>query len=141
MSPADTKRFTLLVLEDPETYAAQLRAFRHTVWLWLSGAALGVLQTLFWIRAPKVVTALLAIACGWCVVPYWSEAKAALTDFQMRWLVAGGVVYSVGAVFYAIKKPNPIPGVFGYHEMFHLCTLIAAVMHFMSVASIIYAAG
>ena len=91
------------------------------------GAALGVLQTLFWIRAPKVVTALLAIACGWVVLLDWDAAVASLNAFQVRWLVAGGVVYSVGALFYATKRPNPVPGVFGYHEMFHLCTIIAGV--------------
>lgn len=104
------------------------------VWI---GALIGVIQTLFWIRAPKVIPVILAIALGWCVVPYWSEARAALTAFQLGWLVVGGVFYTVGALFYAAKRPNPIPAVFGYHEMFHLCTIIAAVFHFMSVQSII----
>lgn len=49
-------------------------------------------------------------------------------------LLLGGVAYSVGAVVYALKKPNPVPGAFGYHEVFHACTLIGAALHFVTIA-------
>lgn len=101
------------------------------------GALVGVLQTIFWIRAPKVVTAALAVAVGWTVVPFWSDFSAALTGFQLNWVIAGGVVYTLGAAAYALKKPNPLPKWFGYHEVFHLCTVVAAVMHFVAIYSIV----
>ncbi len=105
-----------------------------------SGAAVGVIQSLFWIHAPKWVAAVLCVALGWTVMLYWSEAKAALTSTQIVLILAGGVVYTVGAVFYALKRPNPIPGIFGHHELFHLCTIIAAVLHFISILSMIQGA-
>lgn len=104
------------------------------VWV---GALVGVGQTLFWIHAPKAIPAIWAVLTGWSVLPWWAEARAGLTASELTWIFVGGVVYTVGAVFYAVKRPNPVPGVFGYHEMFHLCTIIAAVMHFYVVASIV----
>ena len=54
-------------------------------------------------------------------------------------LAAGGVVYSVGAVFYALRRPNPWPTVFGHHEFFHACTLVAALCHHVAVYFALYA--
>jgi hemolysin III len=109
---------------------------RMLLLVWV-GALLGVLQTIFWIKAPKVITALLCVAIGWVVIPYWSDATAALTSLELGCVFAGGVVYTVGALCYAAKRPNVVPGWFGYHEMFHLCTIIAAVLHFITIFSII----
>jgi hemolysin III len=49
-------------------------------------------------------------------------------------LLAGGLAYSAGAVVYALKRPNPVAGVFGYHEVFHACTIVGAVLHFVVIA-------
>jgi hemolysin III len=119
----------------PSAFGNRLLAI---VW---AGAAVGVLQTLFWIHAPKFIPVVLAVALGWVIVPYWSEAQEALSTRQLGLLLAGGIFYTVGALFYAAKRPNPVPAIFGYHEMFHLCTIIAAVLHFMSVQSIIRGTG
>jgi hemolysin III len=48
-------------------------------------------------------------------------------------IVAGGLVYTVGGLVYALRRPNPVPGVFGFHEVFHLCTLIAALCHYVAI--------
>lgn len=104
------------------------------------GATLGVLQSLFWIRAPKFVAALLGLGVGWSVVPYMGEVRGAVSTAGFVLLVLGGLLYSVGAVAYATKWPNPRPHVFGYHEVFHALTIIAALLHFVFVAMLVKAA-
>ena len=104
------------------------------VWL---GALVGVLQSLFWINAPKFVAAVLAVALGWSITIHWTETRAALSDVEMLMLIAGGVVYTIGAVVYALKRPALWPKTFGYHELFHLCTLVAAALHAWVVYSVI----
>ena len=104
------------------------------VWV---GAAVGVAQSLFWIHAPKFVAALLAVALGWSVTLYWAEARAALTDTEMSVLLLGGVFYTMGAVAYALKRPKLWPKTFGYHEFFHACTIVAAILHALVVDSVV----
>jgi hemolysin III len=105
------------------------------------GALVGVLQSLFWVKAPKALTAALAVAVGWTMVPYLAEARRALGVGEMSLLVGGGVVYTLGALAYALKRPDPRPGVFGYHEVFHALTIVGAALHFAAVLSIVRAAG
>ncbi len=104
--------------------------------IWI-GAAVGVLQSLFWVHAPKVLTAVLAVAVGWTMVPYFGEVRRALDLGTLLLLGIGGLAYTVGAVAYAAKRPNPKPGVFGYHEVFHLLTLVGAATHFAAVVLIV----
>ena len=106
-----------------------------------SGALIGVLQSLFWIHAPKAVAAVLAVALGWSVTLYWTETRAALTDAEMLLLFMGGVFYTIGAVAYAAKRPALWPKTFGYHELFHACTLVAAALHTVAVDSVIGRSG
>ncbi len=105
-----------------------------------SGALVGVLQSLFWVRAPKVLTAALAVAVGWTLVPYFEEARAALGVAELTLILLGGVAYTSGAVAYALKRPNLRPGVFGYHEVFHALTLVGAGLHFVVVLRLVRAA-
>jgi hemolysin III len=104
--------------------------------LWLA-AAIGVIQSLFWVKAPKWVSAILYIFVGWLSVPYLSQMKATLGLQGVTLLLAGGVVYTLGAVVYAMKKPNPNPQVFGYHEIFHLLVVLAAFLHFLVIVKIV----
>lgn len=101
------------------------------------GAALGILQSLFWVHAPKVLVAALAIALGWATVPYLGEVRRACGDATFSLLLAGGIAYSVGAIVYAAKRPALWPATFGYHELFHLLTLVGAGLHFVAVARIV----
>lgn len=105
-----------------------------------SGALVGVLQSLFWVRAPKVLTAALAVAVGWTLVPYYEEARAALGAADLWLILAGGAAYTTGAVAYALKRPNLKPGVFGYHELFHALTLVGAGLHFTVVLRLVRSA-
>ena len=97
----------------------------------------GILQSIFWVKAPKFVTAILYIAMGWLAVPYLSELKTSLGMTNVILILAGGIFYTVGAVFYATKKPKLVPHIFGYHELFHLFTVIAAALHFIVIYQLI----
>jgi len=100
--------------------------------LW-AATAVGVLQSLFWGKAPKWVAAILYVGVGWIVVPYFSDFQRALSTTQVGLLLGGGIIYTVGAVVYALKKPNPWPPIFGYHEIFHLLVIVAATFHFVVI--------
>lgn len=104
-----------------------------TIWI---GAAAGVLMSLFWVRAPKALTAAVAIAIGWTIAPYFSQVRR-LLGAEVWLILAGGIAYTVGAVVYAIRRPNPWPRVFGYHEVFHALTLVGALLHFAVVVQIV----
>jgi hemolysin III len=97
--------------------------------IWI-GAGIGVLKSIVWVRAPKWVTALLCVALGWVVVGQVIDRTAAVGALCVGLLVASGTLYSVGAVVYALKRPDPFPRVFGYHEVFHALTIVASLCLF-----------
>ena len=104
--------------------------------IWIT-AAVGILQSVFWVRAPKWISIGLYVACGWLVGPYIPEIGAALGPASVWLLIAGGLLYTVGALIYAMKRPNPFPKIFGYHEIFHLLVILAAVLHFIVIARLV----
>lgn len=108
--------------------------FRMLAVAW-TGAALGVLKALFWVHGPKWITAVLAVAVGWLAVFYAMPLLASIGLAAVLWMGAGGVLYSLGALVYAVKRPDPWPAVFGYHEVFHALVIAAAVCHFIAVSS------
>lgn len=101
------------------------------------GAFLGVLQSLFWVQAPRPLVVCLYIALGWAVAVFWPALHAALGVPALFALVLGGVLYTIGAVVYAARKPDPSPAVFGYHEIFHAFVIAAAVCHFAVVVAVV----
>jgi len=104
-----------------------------------SGAVIGVgLQTL-WPSAPRWLSAPCYIALGWVAVFVMPDLlhNAGVAAFVL--IVAGGAVYTAGGIVYALKRPNPVPGVFGFHEVFHLCTLVAAACHYVAIWLAIFA--
>jgi hemolysin III len=106
------------------------------VWL---GAGVGVLHSLLspLNRKSKVVSALVYVALGWAVLPYAGQLRQALSPAATGLVVAGGVIYSLGAAVYAARWPNPFPRVWGYHEIFHLLIIVAALLHFFAVRSVV----
>lgn len=108
--------------------------------IWLVILA-GVLQTLFWIRAPKWLASLLYVGVGWIPIFYFAEIGRALGPTGTALILAGGIVYTVGALIYALKAPNPWPRVFGYHEIFHIFVVIAAILHFFVINDLLGRAG
>ncbi|MBM7115773.1 PAQR family membrane homeostasis protein TrhA [[Archangium] primigenium] len=104
-------------------------------------ASLGMIQALFWAHAPKWVSATVYLLVGWTIVPYFGDVRAALSSGQLALLLGGGVLYSAGAAIYALRRPNPVPAVFGYHEVFHALTLAACALHFVLVLGFVRDAG
>lgn len=101
------------------------------VWI---GAILGITLRQVWLDAPKWVIALPYVVVGWAAVAVLPQLYRAIGPLGFMFLLIGGLAYSAGAVVYALKKPNPVPGVFGYHEVFHACTIVGAVFHFIVIA-------
>jgi hemolysin III len=121
--------FAVLGLEGRETTTLLCIAW--------GGALLGLLQSLFWVHAPKPLTAALYLAMGWAISPYFGELRAALGTAPLLLLLAGGVAYSLGAGVYALRRPNPFPRTFGYHEVFHALVIVASVFHFIAVLGLV----
>lgn len=103
------------------------------------GAAIfGIFQSLFWVHSPKWVSSLLYIIVGSLIVPFLDDLKAALSSTDIQLIFAGGFVYIAGAIIYALKRPNPSPKYFGYHEIFHLLVIAGAAFHFLVVSKLIH---
>lgn len=100
----------------------------YLILIWSSALA-GVAKSIFWPAAPKYLVALLCVLLGWVVVIEWNSLVVHFSKVQLRLLFGGGVAYTVGAVIYAAKWPNPSPRIFGYHEIFHALTIVAAILH------------
>lgn len=92
------------------------------------GAILGILFRVFWINAPRWLYVAIYLALGWAAVMYLVDLLN-VNVAMMVLVVVGGLLYSGGAVVYALKKPNPWPGHFGFHEIFHVCTVLAFLCH------------
>jgi hemolysin III len=98
-----------------------------------SGALAAILLKLLWVRAPKWLSATIGLALGWVGAAAFSQ----LLKLQLPGLllvVAGGLLYSAGAIVYMRRRPDPVPRVFGYHELFHVLTLGATVCLYVSIA-------
>ena len=105
------------------------------------GALLGIGQSIFWPGAPKALVALLCIALGWVVVLDWDMFRDGLTVLQLLLIALGGVLYTGGAMIYAMRRPDPWPDIFGYHEVFHALTIAATACHAYAITEIIMSAG
>lgn len=101
-----------------------------TIW----GLALaGFFLKLFWLEAPRWFSTLLYTLMGWLVVVAGVPLVRSAPMASLLWLLVGGIVYTVGAVFYAFKWPNPFPRRFGFHEIWHLMVMAGSVSHFWAI--------
>ncbi|MHB8777021.1 MAG: PAQR family membrane homeostasis protein TrhA [Anaerolineales bacterium] len=100
-------------------------------------AVIGIVLKIFFIRAPRWLNAGIYVAMGWISVIAGGQMLAALPTWVFVWLIIGGVVYTLGAVVYATKIFNFVPGVFGFHEIWHIFVLIAAAAHFVAVMGLV----
>jgi hemolysin III len=98
------------------------------------GAVLGAGLKLVWIDAPKWLIAATYIAVGWVAVAAMPQMIDHVGVLPTILVAIGGVLYTVGAVVYARQRPDPVPGVFGYHEIFHALVIVAAAVHYAVVA-------
>ncbi len=100
------------------------------IMVWL-GALLGIGFRVFWIGAPRWLYVPLYLLLGWAAVMFLGDiARANVATMVL--VVVGGLLYTVGAIVYALKKPNPVPGVFGFHEIFHTLTVLAFLCHWVA---------
>jgi hemolysin III len=100
-----------------------------------AGAAAGIVFTLVWVSAPKWLTAATYVSLGWFSLIALPQIADRAGAGAVVLLAAGGVAYTAGAVIYARRSPNPYPGVFGYHEVFHVLVVVAALLHFVAIAT------
>jgi hemolysin III len=100
-------------------------------------AVIGMLMALFWRHAPKWVRAILYVVAGWSAIPCLPQIASRLGSTDVWLLLAGGVIYTVGACVYACKRPRLFPSVFGYHEVFHALVVIASAFHFAVIYSFV----
>ncbi|MEQ4208076.1 hemolysin III family protein [Actinopolymorpha sp. B17G11] len=122
--------FTLLLLDRP---SAQL--LLTLVW---AGALVGVAFRVLWLGAPRWLYVPVYVALGWAAAfwlpAFFSRGNAAIVTM----IVVGGLLYSAGAIIYATKKPNPSPRWFGFHEVFHACTIAAFIVHYVGISLTVY---
>ncbi len=96
-------------------------------------AALGTAFRMLWLGAPRWLYTVLYLLMGWVAVGWLAQFWATGGPAVVILLVAGGLFYTLGAVAYALKRPNPVPGWFEFHEVFHLGTVLAAGCHFVAI--------
>lgn len=99
-----------------------------------AGAFVGIALRQLWLDAPKWVVTIPYVTVGWAALIVLPQLASALGAAGFSLLLAGGLAYTAGAVVYAAKRPDPVPGVFGYHEVFHVCTVLGALLHYVVIA-------
>jgi len=121
--------FALLVLSQPLGTVV-------LVLIW-TGAVGGIVLSLLWPDAPRPVSAAIYISLGWVAIIAMPQLFDRLGALGIVLIVAGGLLYSTGAIVYARKRPDPVPTVFGYHEIFHVLVVAAAALHFAVIAFLV----
>jgi hemolysin III len=99
-----------------------------------SGAVGGILLKLLWIDAPKPLAAVIYVALGFVAVAVTPELIGQVGVVASTLVVLGGILYTLGAVTYALRRPDPLPAVFGYHEVFHALVIVAAALQYAVIA-------
>lgn len=107
------------------------RTMLAVVW---GGALASILMHVLWLDAPKWLSAALYVALGWVGVAVMPALVRSSGWTPTALLLAGGLLYSAGALIYALRRPDPAPAVFGYHEIFHALVVAAATVHWAAVA-------
>lgn len=111
-------------------------ARRLLIAVWIA-ALIGVAVRMLWLEAPYPLVAVVYVTVGWVALIEWSALVDSLSGTEFALVLAGGLVYTLGGVVYALHKPNPWPATFGYHELFHAMVVTGAALHFVSVWSLV----
>jgi len=94
-------------------------------------AILGILMSVFWIHAPRWFSTSLYILLGWMVIIGFIPLVKAMPINGLLWLFLGGLLYTIGGLIYNYKKPDPFPGTFGFHGLFHIFVILGSISHFI----------
>ena len=124
--------FALLLLPDSQA--------RTLLWLVWGGALAGVLFRVLWVGAPRWLYTPVYVALGWVAVFYMPDFWRTGGPVVVALIAAGGLLYTIGAVVYGTKRPNPSPRWFGFHEIFHAFTIVAFAAHYVAVSFSVYGA-
>ena len=103
-------------------------------------AVAGIIVQMFWLNAPRWLVAGLYVVIGWTALAFVPSLWRQLGVVTFLLIVAGGVVYSVGARVYSTRRPDPRPAVFGYHEVFHALVIAASLIFYVAIARVIVTA-
>ncbi len=122
--------FTLLLLEGRER-----TVLLSVVWI---AAAVGTLMRIFWLGAPRWLYTAVYLGLGWAAVFYFPSFIATASTAVLVLMIVGGVLYTVGGVVYGLKRPNPSPRWFGFHEVFHALTIAAFTVHYVGISLATY---
>ncbi len=110
--------------------------FKCLVTIWIV-AFVGIIQSIFFVNIPKMLSASIYLFAGYLIIPYVSELNQTIGASNVWLLVAGGIVYTLGALSYGLKRPAFYPRYFGYHELFHLLVNAGAILHFLVVNNLV----
>lgn len=102
------------------------------------GTILGVLFRLFWVHAPRVMYVSLYILLGWAAILYIGEFVSAAPVAVLVLMFVGGGLYTLGAIIYGFRWPDPWPRWYGFHELFHSLTIAAFIVHYIGVSLLAY---
>ncbi len=105
------------------------------------GAGAAILAKLCWVDAPRWLSAVVGVALGWVGIVALPELARTTGPAAVALLGAGGLAYTAGALVYARRKPDPLPTVFGYHEIFHALTLVALACQYVAIAFFVVRVG
>jgi hemolysin III len=122
--------FTLLLLEGRDR-----TVLLTAVWV---GAGLGILFRILWVDAPRWLYTPIYIALGWAAIFYFADFAQNAGTAVLTLMVAGGLLYTLGGLVYGLKKPDPSPTWFGFHEVFHSLTIIAFITHYVGISIATY---
>lgn len=100
-------------------------------------AVAGLVKGIYWLHAPRWVTASVFVAMGWVVVVAVYPLSQVISPTALSLLFGGGLAYSLGALIYACKWPNPLPPLFGFHEIWHLFVLLGSACHYVSILTLV----
>ena len=122
--------FTLLLLDGRDQ-----TVLLTVVWV---GAALGILFRIFWADAPRWLYTPIYIGLGWAAIFYFADFVENAGTAVLTLMVVGGALYTLGGLVYGLKRPNPSPAWFGFHEVFHTLTILAFVTHYVGISIATY---
>ncbi|MET0767526.1 MAG: hemolysin III family protein [Aeromicrobium sp.] len=137
----DHANIFVLIAGSSTPFAILLLSAEHAVvmlcMMW-AGAALGVTFKIFWIDAPRWLHVPLYVLLGWAPIVFAGDFLAAGQTTVLILIATGGILYSIGAVVYGLRWPNPSPANFGFHEVFHSFTIAAIAAHYVGVSLLVY---
>jgi hemolysin III len=114
---------------------------RVLLWIVWTGAVLGVAFRVLWVGAPRWLYTPVYLALGWVAMLYLDEFREAGGAAVLALVIVGGALYSLGAIVYAARRPDPSPRWFGFHEVFHALTLVAFLAHYIAISIVVYRAA